>query len=71
MTKPVAYAPEIRYKYQILCKYKDCSRWDHCAYAKDKTELKYLINEYSIAYSCGYIFKSILLPKKYWPKVND
>ena len=55
------------YKYQILCRNASYSReFEHCDYAKDKTEKNYLIKEYSLAYGPGWEFRSILQPKKYW-----
>jgi len=66
MTRPIAYNPEQNYKYQILVKY-GCNSYDHCDYAIDKQELIYLLNEYRISYQGQCLFKTILLPKKYWP----
>lgn len=68
MSKPKAYDPQQGYKYQILCRNQKYNgrEWEHCDYAKDKTEKNYLINEYRLAYGVGYEFKSILLPVKYW-----
>jgi hypothetical protein len=65
MTKPLAYSPEQGCKYQILTRYGN-SAWEHCDYAKDKTEKNYLLNEYRLAYGAGFSFQTILLPKKFW-----
>lgn len=43
-------------KYEIFCRYKN-QAWEHCDYAKDKTELNYLISEYRMAYGVGFSFK--------------
>lgn len=66
MSRPQAYAPEEGYKFQILC--RQSGAWEHCDYAKDRTEKRYLIGEYALAYGGGWQFKSILLPLRYWPK---
>jgi len=67
MSKPKAYEPQQGYRYQVLCRNQHYDRaWEHCDYAKDKTEKNYLIGEYRMAYGVGYEFKSILLPQKYW-----
>ena len=70
MTMPLAYEPEHGYQYQILCKSPYDRTWEHCDYAKDLQERKYLICEYSLAYGPGYSFKWISLPMKYWPKTK-
>ncbi len=58
---------ESGYKYQILCRNASYSReFEHCDYAKDRTELKYLISEYSMAYGSGWEFRSVCQPCKYW-----
>jgi len=67
MAHPKAYSPEPGQMYQILC--RQGREWDHCDYAKDKTEKNYLLGEYRLAYH-GFEFKTILLPAKYWPKKN-
>lgn len=66
MTKPLAYEPVQGQMYQILCKNVGSTSFDHCDYAKDKKELKYLLAEYRMAFEKGCSFKSILLPQKYW-----
>ena len=67
MSLPLAYEPQQGYKYQILTRNQEYGRtWEHCDYAKDRTEKNYLINEYRIAYGTRWEFKSILLPEKYW-----
>lgn len=67
MTMPIAYDPQQGYRYQILCKNPSYDRaWEHCDYAKDYEEKKHLIGEYRLAYGAGYMFKSIMLPVKYW-----
>lgn len=69
MSRPTAYSPEYGYRYQILCRNLAYSRsFEHCDYAKDRAEAKFLVDEYSIAYGPGYSFRRILLPAKYWPK---
>lgn len=69
MSHPKAYSPESGFKYQLLCRNPQHDRsYEHCDYAKDKTEKNYLVSNYSMAYGAGWQFKSILLPKKYWLK---
>jgi hypothetical protein len=67
MSRLKAYEPEQGYKYQIFCRNQQYSgrEWEHCDYAKDSQEKKYLIGEYRLAYGVGWEFKSILLPRKY------
>lgn len=67
MTMPTVYEPEEGYKYQILTRCGHTA-WEHCDYAKDRTERNYLLREYRLAYGAGFTFKSILLPSKFWPK---
>jgi hypothetical protein len=67
MSRPQAYQPEQGYKYQILTRNSQYSRaFEHCDYAKDNKEKKYLIENYRQAYGIGWEFKSIMLPEKYW-----
>lgn len=64
---PKAYKPISGYKWQILCRNMSYSReFEHCDYAKDFKEKKYLVGEYRLAYGPGWEFKSIQLPKKFW-----
>lgn len=71
MSKYKAYNPEYGYKYQILTKYRGERSFEHCDYAKDKEEKKYLLDEYKLAYGYDFTFKTIILPMKYWTaKVN-
>lgn len=68
MSYPKAYQPVRGYKYQILCRHPEYNgrEWEHCDYAIDKKEKNYMVSEYTLAYGCGYEFKAILLPQKYW-----
>lgn len=66
LAKPLAYEPTQGQMYQILVKQSDGKSYDHCDYAVDKKELKYLLAEYRMAFDKGCTFKSILLPQKYW-----
>lgn len=66
MAYPQAYEPQQGYKYQILVKTPYDRAYEHCDYAKDKTERDYLLGEYRLAYGNGHSFKTIPLPKKYW-----
>lgn len=67
MSRPKAYSPQQGQKYQILTRNLAYDReWEHCDYAKDGQEKTYLVNEYRMAYGAGYMFRSILLPRKYW-----
>ena len=67
MPYPKAYEPEQGYKYQILCR-SDSREWEHCDYAKDRKEMYYLRGEYRLAFGVGWSFRTIALPRKYWPK---
>ncbi len=69
MTRPQAYDPQEDCKYQILCR-NQSRAWEHCDYAENRKEKNYLINEYKLAYGVGWEFKSIILPRKYWPKLE-
>ena len=73
MSLPKAYEPEQGYKYQILTRNQQYNgrEWEHCDYAKDSKEKKYLIGEYRLSYGAGWEFKSILLPQKYWDKEKE
>lgn len=67
MTQPQAYDPQQGYQYHILCRNQSYDRiWEHCDYAKDRTEKRYLVEEYRLAYGSGWEFKSIMQPSKYW-----
>ena len=71
MTRPKAYDPMSGYRYQLLCRNLEYDReWEHCDYAEDLQEKKELIANYRTAYGPGWEFKSILLPKKFWPKTE-
>lgn len=69
MPYPKAYEPERGYQYQILCRHPEYNgrEWEHCDYAVDRKDLKYLLGEYRLCY-IGFEFKSILLPQKYWSR---
>jgi hypothetical protein len=68
MPQPRAYDPQKGYKYQILTRNLAYSRaWEHCDYAQDEQEKKYLLSEYRMAYGVFFEFKIIALPVKYWP----
>ena len=66
MSYPKAYDPQQGYMYQLLVKTPYDREYEHCDYAVDKGDKDYLLDEYKLAYGAGFIFKSILLPKKYW-----
>jgi len=68
MSKPIAYEPTEGQKYQILVKFMGEKTYEHCDYAVDKKELIELTLEHRIAYHNACRLKSILLPKKFWPK---
>ncbi len=69
MSKPAAYEPQEGQRYQILCRNSAYSRsWEHCDYATDRQERNYLLGEYRMAYGSGWEFKTILLPRRYWPR---
>jgi hypothetical protein len=71
MSMPKAYDPQHGYKYQILVLCPGQREYEHCDYAKDNEEKRYLIGEYRLSYGAGFSFKSILLPRKYWNEVDD
>jgi len=66
MSQPLAYAPEHGYKYQLLVMCPNERSYEHCDYAKDREEKKFLLEEYRLSYGAGFSFKTILLPAKYW-----
>ncbi|MGG4105184.1 hypothetical protein AAXB25_14805 [Paenibacillus lautus] len=66
MSKPKAYAPEQGYMFQILVMCPNEREYEHCDYAKDKADKKYLLGEYRLAYGAGFRFKTETLPQKYW-----
>lgn len=69
MSKPKAYSPADGYVFQIFTRQIGHGvQWEHCDYAKDANEKKYLIGEYRLAYGSSFEFKSIMLPMRYWPK---
>lgn len=69
MSRPKAYEPYPGQKFQLLCRNPEYGReWEHCDYAADRAERKYLLAEYRLAYGAGWQFQSILLPAKFWPK---
>ncbi len=71
MSKPQAYAPEHGYRYQILCRHPYYSRaYEHCDYARDRAEMRYLIENYRQAYGQGWEFKTYIMPRKCWPKAT-
>ena len=72
MSMPKAYCPEQGYKFQILCRNQEYARaWEHCDYAKDWAERRFLIGEYKLAYGAGWEFQSILLPNKYHRVIEE
>jgi len=66
MARLKAYDPQEGCKYQILCRNR--REWEHCDYAKDEQERRYLLGEYRLAYGAGWEFRCLLLPPKYHPK---
>lgn len=67
MAHPKAYDPQHGYQFQILCMNPAYDReYEHCDYAKDRADLKHLMDNYRKAYPAGYQFKKILLPRKFW-----
>ncbi len=66
MAKPKAYDPQQGYQYQIFCKSPYERELEHCDYAVNRTDLKYLIDNYKHAYGAEFSFRWTLLPKKYW-----
>lgn len=69
MSKPQAYDPQHGYQYQILCR-SDSRTWEHCDYAVDRADKTHLLKEYRIAYGPSFEFKTIPLPRKYWPNIT-
>jgi hypothetical protein len=65
MSRPQAYAPEQGYKWQRLGR-AGVRTWEHCEYAKDAAEKRYLLEQYRLAYGTGWEFRTILLPARYW-----
>jgi len=70
MSYPKAYDPQDGYKFQILCRNLEYNReWEHCDYATDGSDKLHLITNYRMAYGAGWEFKTILFPRKCWPKM--
>lgn len=70
MSRPEAYDPQPGYQFQILTRNRLYSQaFEHCDYATSREEKNYLVNEYRIAYGPGWEFRSIVLPRKFWPQV--
>ncbi len=68
MAHPKAYDPQDGYKYQILCRNQSYSReYEHCDYARTIGDKNHLLSNYRQAYGAGWEFKTILLPRKFWP----
>jgi len=70
MTRPLAYEPEDGYRYQIFCRL-GTRTWESCDYAVDRQDRKHLLANYRLAYGAGWEFKTITLPRKYWPAAVD
>lgn len=69
MTNPKAYSPEKGYMYQILVKFPQSREYEHCDYAVNTADKKYLLENYRMAYKgTGASFRVIPLPQKYWAK---
>ena len=66
MAKPKAYDPQQGYKYQIFVKTPYDRALEHCDYAVDRKDLKYLIENYQEAYGAENSFSWVMLPQKYW-----
>jgi hypothetical protein len=71
--KPKAYDPQDGCMYQILCRNQQYNgrEWEHCDYAVDRSDKNHLLHNYKLAYGAGWEFKTILLPRQYWPKPED
>lgn len=68
MSRPQAYSPAEGYRYQILCRNPAYGRaYEHCDYASDPADKSHLLENYRLAYGGGWEFKTITLPRKYWP----
>jgi hypothetical protein len=66
---PKAYDPQDGYRFQILCRNQRYSReYEHCDYATDRSDRTHLLENYRLAYGPGWEFKTIVLPRMYWPK---
>ena len=66
MSRLSAYDPQHGYRFQILCR-NGSGGFEHCDYAEDREERTRLIREYRLAYGPGWEFRTIELPRKYWP----
>jgi hypothetical protein len=72
MSKPKAYDPQQGYQYQIFIKSPYERELEGLDYAKDYQDLKYLLNEYRLAYrgqSVGFSYTK--LPRKYWKEAIE
>ena len=54
--------------YQIFVKCPNDKKYKHCDYAKDSIEKIYLLAKHRKTYGEKFVFKTVLLPKKYWKK---
>ena len=66
MYRPKAYDPQDGYMFQIFCR-NVSKEWESCDYAEDRHDRRYLLGEYCLAYGAGFEFKTVLLPRRYWP----
>jgi hypothetical protein len=71
MARPKAYAPESGYRFQLLVRHFLTREFEHCDYAADRLERNHLLINYRSAYGLEFRFKTIVLPKKYWPKIES
>ncbi|MDW2886683.1 hypothetical protein [Exiguobacterium artemiae] len=70
MSRPKAYDPVEGYRYQLFYKHSEVRELDHLDYAKDQTELFYLLEEYHLCMTPGTL-RYLQLPKQYWPKEGE
>jgi hypothetical protein len=69
MPRPQAYDPQDGYRFQILCRNPSYGRaWEHCDYATDRSDRKHMLENYRLAYGAGWEFRTLQLPRQYWPK---
>lgn len=67
MSRPIAYDPQPDTMYQILVACPGERTYEHCDYADDRADLRHLLENYRLAYGPGFAFKTILLPRRFWP----
>jgi hypothetical protein len=70
MSQPTAYEPQHGVMFQIFCRMLQTEKWQHCDYAGNTKEKDFLLEAYAFDYPISMKFKTIQLPKSYWPAMS-